>query len=66
MNQRERVDMLRCVYSYMCARADIPILCKTQTLWSPKHIPNFSTICPAVPQIRKRNAHVRTYTCTHH
>ena len=31
MNVRERLDVLICVYSYMCARVGIPILCKMQS-----------------------------------
>ena len=30
MNERERTDVLKCVYSYTCARTDIPFLCKAR------------------------------------
>ena len=37
---------------------------ETHCCWSYNHTPNFGTICPAVPEIRKRGAHMRTCCCT--
>ena len=61
MGERERIDVLKYVYSYTCARAGILILCKVYGWWSPNHTPIFSAIRPAIPEIRKRGAHVHVY-----
>ena len=61
MNERGRTDVLKRVYGYTCACADIPILCKTHSWWSPNHTSSYGAIRYAVPEIQKRGAHVPLY-----
>ena len=49
-----------------CARAHVHLyptcnFCKTPNRWVSSHTPNFSTIHPAVPEIRKKGTHVQLY-----
>ena len=48
------------------ARAEVPNkhLHNTHGYWVPYHPPTFSRMRPAVPEIWKRGAHVRTCRCT--
>ena len=51
---------LQQIPNFLNAKRNTHPECKTHTLWSTNHTPNFSTICLAVPEIRKW---VRTCCC---
>ena len=61
MNERERMDVLKCVTVTLVLVQISPVLCTTHSWWSPNHTANFSAVRPAVPEIRKSGISARAH-----
>ena len=58
-NERERIDVLKCVAVTLVLVQNLPS-CVKPIATGPLAMPNFTAVCPVVPEIRRRDAHVLT------